>query len=72
MTSTPAEQTREDLSRTQTLNTTTPDAVSPWHAISGHWLHAAESRTEESAAYARRQDALRRWRGLLPEAGAHP
>jgi hypothetical protein len=41
-----------------------------WQDIAGHWLRSPEGRDYEAERLARRQAALQRWRGLIPETTA--
>jgi len=43
---------------------TTSDNASTWHNLSGHWLRSPGAEAQEVETLARRQAAVRRWRGL--------
>jgi len=38
-----------------------------WQNLAGHWLRSASERDHDIDAVARRQVAVQRWRGLIPE-----
>ena len=46
---------------------TSIEASSAWHDIAGHWLRNSAVAQQELDAIARRQVAVRRWRGLPDE-----
>ncbi len=42
----------------------TTESASTWHNLSGHWLRSPGAEATEVETLARRQAAVRRWRGL--------
>ncbi|MBY0510863.1 MAG: hypothetical protein K2P94_12045 [Rhodospirillaceae bacterium] len=56
--------------RTTTVLTGAQGTSFTWQGISGHWLRSPSDRDCETEILARRQAAVQRWRGLIPETTA--
>ena len=53
--------------RESPLRAKTWQLVRPWPELAGHWLQNPAVEALEIEVGRRRKDALRRWRGLVPE-----
>ncbi len=58
----PMSENRESPVRTKSWR-----RVRPWPELAGHWLQNPAVEALETEIGRRRQAALRRWRGLVPE-----